>query len=1796
MNIMKRTLCLVLSVVMTVTLFVPAADTVFAQAAPVSNIGASGAPKGKDAHALSESVTYLSDLYGTEKKVSSFVIGTGSSETNPRDFKLDTNWDNAVFVWTGVSQDGGASRKAVNASNSPRTLQIKAADGTTSNVVYNRGDIAIGYRGTKYAKGLAALVSASNKKPASVVYDLQGLDMEYFYSVVGITGQSNVNPAVSPYTYKLTFNVYGSKDGTDDSDFELLSYATGIRAYLTAEFNVDIRDYKYLKLETVSDGGNSSGTFVWADACLYKTERSTFSVQTVWDDAGNESYRPSSFLAYLTADGNKTGAPVTLNAENNFSYTWSSVPKYNAAGEEVKYGVTASVPNYKAAYSDGILTNKFVYDTDFTVSVNWSDKNDVYGVRPSSLELQLYADGEAYGSPVSVYASDGWVYTWTSLPARKTGQTTPINYSVAVTEEPEYYSVSVDGEVIKATCTYNPAEQKVSYTTDVLWVDETVSSRPSSLNVQLFADDTDTGLSAVLSSENNWSCTWTDLPKHKSETDLSIVNYTAKVSDLPSDYAAVYSGRRIIICTYRQLIDYSLKAVWDDSDNEPGIRPDSLKVQLKKDGQNLGDAEEISAGNDWSYTWTDLYSTSTGAYRAGDGSFNGAADVAGNANLTQLSSLTYIESSNIKGAASTVNYPYGGSSSDSFIIGENNTKFTRGIGVHPEAPSISGGESWTTYDISSLDADRFYAAVGITNANGKAGNSQGVIFRVFGDYGDGSYVLLAESDKIAKKDSGEFDVGISGVKKLKLAVYPAGTNNWSSASVWANACVYKSTGVCGPEADYTVEFEGLPEEYEVSIEGGIATLTYLPKKDYDISVVWNDNNDLMKHRPDYVNVRAYIGNKADDYVFRLSENNGWKDTVKLPIYAKGTTNNVTYTFKQDPVPQYYSESVSGGVITNKYAPNLPGKYTASSNGNYSGAKGVKKGSIKYLSNIDYTDSINNGGKPTTKNYPYGTTSGVFKIGEKDTAFSVGLGVHPEALSAQYVASTTYDLSKMNVDRFYAAVGLTSSKGKEGASRGVVFRVYGDYADGSSKLLAQSNVITMKKSGEFLVDITGAKQLRLEIIAPGENHYSSGSAWANACVFKYDKNGESFSGNKIILPGTYTPNKSGNYTTHVNAAKGSVKFLSDMKYTEASNTTNKDFPKGKATTLDHPYGEIGNIIIGKKAQKIKKGLGVHPKPAANTKGSWTTYDLSKMKVDRFYAVVGLTNENAKKGKSEPIYFRVYADYGDGNFIPLAESDNISKTKTGEFDVDITGVKKLKLMVFATGSNISCGSVWGNACVYKYQKSGSVKIHTNNSTLNYLLNYKASKGDYTENLKAAENSVQFLSKMDNKGSSNTTNDKYPKGQPTNYNHPYGSLAAIARIGKNNQFFYTGLGMHPKNPKQPINGSIESYTIYDLRNLDVNRFYSALGLTNTKGKNGNSKGTIFRVYADYKGNGSYKLIGQSDIILGYMSGEFDLDISDAKYLKLAVVSATSTHASSAVFWANACVYKYDEKGSVNIHTNHIGPQIPPKAQPTDNYYPSKDGFYQGLPFEYDKNSVFITQLAYLDSSNTTNATYPYGQPSTIDHPYGKPEDVICIGEQEALFFEGLGMHPKNPALPVDYSIESWTLYDISELGANRFYSALGITNSNGKAGKSQGVIYRIYADYGDGVFVKIGESENLTKKMSGEFIDVDITGVKILKLAVVCGGTAHDSSACAWAGASFYSTEGPLNLPKPERPDKTKDEEVTTADDTAAAQESGSSLGTGAIIAIAAGSIALIGGGVTAFIIAGKKRSKKDEEEQS
>ncbi len=50
---------------------------------------------------------------------------------------------------------------------------------------------------------------------------------------------------------------------------------------------------------------------------------------------------------------------------------------------------------------------------DVTVNKVW--KNDKSSTRPSSVQMQLYRDGKAYGSKVTLNSANGWKYTWNDL-------------------------------------------------------------------------------------------------------------------------------------------------------------------------------------------------------------------------------------------------------------------------------------------------------------------------------------------------------------------------------------------------------------------------------------------------------------------------------------------------------------------------------------------------------------------------------------------------------------------------------------------------------------------------------------------------------------------------------------------------------------------------------------------------------------------------------------------------------------------------------------------------------------------------------------------------------------------------------------------------------------------------------------------------------------------------------------------------------------------------------------------------------------------------------------------------------------------------------------------------------------------------------------------------------------------------------------------------------------------------------------------------------------------------------------
>lgn len=390
----------------------------------------------------------------------------------------------------------------------------------------------------------------------------------------------------------------------------------------------------------------------------------------------------------------------------------------------------------------------------------------------------------------------------------------------------------------------------------------------------------------------------------------------------------------------------------------------------------------------------------------------------------------------------------------------------------------------------------------------------------------------------------------------------------------------------------------------------------------------------------------------------------------------------------------------------------------------------------------------------------------------------------------------------------------------------------------------------------------------------------------------------------------------------------------------------------------------------------------------------------------------------------------------------------------------------------------------------------------------------------------------------------------------------------LGYNGTQFAKGLGVHPSAP-----GDADRYIVYDVSKLNVNRFYAVVGGTGEKITIPGEKNHYLEFEllgsksATYDAN-SFETLAKAENIRSYLCAEFNVDITGYNFIKLVVRATGVNNTSCGGAWGGACVYS---------SATPVGPSLGVAAQP-DAYTPSENGFYNGIPTEFEGNSAYLSEFPIVESSNNSN------KPSSVDAPYGAADEVITIGALSTPFWSGIGMHPKSGGVD-----QSWTIFDVSELNADRFYSVVGITNANGKNGAGSGVVFGVYGDYGDGNYVLLAQSEHITMTKSGE-LDVDITGVKLLKLVVIPGGTSNASSGCAWADASVYSTTGELNVPtEPEtepvtRPTSTRPTTKPTTPSTT--EPESAEFPVGLVIGIAAAVVVAIVAVVVIIVIKKKK----------
>ena len=236
----------------------------------------------------------------------------------------------------------------------------------------------------------------------------------------------------------------------------------------------------------------------------------------------------------------------------------------------------------------------------------WDDQDNVEGLRPESIEFQLYKNGTAEGNPVALSAGSDWKVTFSNLPDKDSNGNL-ISYTVKEVKVPTYYTVDkeeaqfVDG---KATITNKRTPETTEVTVKKVWDDAKNQDglRPASITVHLLANGEKVQTATVSGEGETWSYTFTNLPVYKKGQKII---YTV-TEDTVANYSTAIDGTTITNTYKPGKTSLTVTKKWDDAENQDGLRPKTIKVQLYADGQELGKVVELSEDNKWTYTFSEL--------------------------------------------------------------------------------------------------------------------------------------------------------------------------------------------------------------------------------------------------------------------------------------------------------------------------------------------------------------------------------------------------------------------------------------------------------------------------------------------------------------------------------------------------------------------------------------------------------------------------------------------------------------------------------------------------------------------------------------------------------------------------------------------------------------------------------------------------------------------------------------------------------------------------------------------------------------------------------------------------------------------------------------------------------------------------------------------------------------------------------------------------------------------------------------------------------------------------------------
>ncbi|CAM2809395.1 Cna B-type domain-containing protein [Erysipelothrix tonsillarum] len=415
------------------------------------------------------------------------------------------------------------------------------------------------------------------------------------------------------------------------------SIVTDTELYLHTESRLntitEVKDHATVIIEdnyAINGGGISANgvvTFGIPD------EDVDFEVTKKWEDAKTQ-HEAVDVQLYQYVDLNNNGilddnerinpveidGVVTLNDANQWTYKWTSLPKYfeTATG---RFGYLYSVEEitnlsgYKSTQSEAqfddttrtykvTITNSEVIEVEGTKT--WNHGSNPSEKQPTDLTIILSANGKILENVEPEWTKNGntWTYSFKNLPKYENG--VEIVYTVQEEEIAGYkgYQSGFD-----FTNTYEePKAALINLSGTKTWNhgSNPTMNQPTDLEVVLSANGTIlSGVKPVWTKNGNtWTYSFNGLLKYK---DGKEIVYSVKEEEVPgyTGHQSGYDFTNTFNEPQSEYIEISGTKTWIDFDNEKNTRPNEITIMLFGNGKKISETT-TSASADWKYSFKNI--------------------------------------------------------------------------------------------------------------------------------------------------------------------------------------------------------------------------------------------------------------------------------------------------------------------------------------------------------------------------------------------------------------------------------------------------------------------------------------------------------------------------------------------------------------------------------------------------------------------------------------------------------------------------------------------------------------------------------------------------------------------------------------------------------------------------------------------------------------------------------------------------------------------------------------------------------------------------------------------------------------------------------------------------------------------------------------------------------------------------------------------------------------------------------------------------------------------------------------